>query len=289
MRAVLLNGKPGLRWLTKKAARKAFAVGSFAGRVRGRRSSTGVHVLTYHHIGDDDPHDPFCVSRSDFDLHMAWLAERHLAISLSQFEAFLAGRGTIPEDAILVTLDDGLRSLYLDALPTLERHGVPAVAFVSAGEMRPSNGSGTPVASRDPLSWSELATVASSGMAIGSHAYTHRSLGRMPADQVRDEVVRSRETLEQRLGRRVTTLAYPFGTRADYNHTVAAVCRESGYTCAFTSRHGAVRAGADPFTLPRVKVEGGESTWMFRLLCQGGLDGWRWVDRVLWRLQDSAR
>jgi hypothetical protein len=89
------------------------------------------------------------------------------------------------------------------------------------------------------------------------------------------------------LGTPVTSFAYPFGTRADYNEATAALLREAGYTCAFTSQHGAIAPGADPLTLPRVKVEGGEGMWMFQSLTRGGLDGWRWIDRTLWSLQAS--
>jgi hypothetical protein len=49
--------------------------------------------------------------------------------------------------------------------------------------------------------------------------------------------------------------------------------------------HGAIRPGMDPISLPRIKVEGGEGLWMFRLLSQGAMDPWRVVDQNLWRLQ----
>jgi hypothetical protein len=46
--------------------------------------------------------------------------------------------------------------------------------------------------------------------------------------------------------------------------------------------------GADLARLPRVKVEGGEPLWMFKLLCQGGMDVWRLFDNTLWRFQRPA-
>ena len=47
-------------------------------------------------------------------------------------------------------------------------------------------------------------------------------------------------------------------------------------------------AGADPLTLPRVKIEGGEGMGMFRLAASGGLDAWSLVDRSLYVLQKPA-
>jgi hypothetical protein len=107
----------------------------------------------------------------------------------------------------------------------------------------------------------------------------------MTEAEVEYEARRSREVLERRLERRITAFAYPFGTWADFNPSTTAILERSGYTCAFTSQHGAVRSGMNIYTLPRVKVESGEGMWLFRLLTRGGLDNWCWVDRTLWRLQ----
>jgi hypothetical protein len=113
-------------------------------------------------------------------------------------------------------------------------------------------------------------------------------MGKLSVSEVADEVGRSRDVLQQKLGQRVGSFAYPFGTRADFNQSTADILKCNGYTCAFTSQHGAVYSGMEPFSLPRVKVEGGEALWLFRLLVQGGLDGWRWIDKSLWRIQAST-
>ncbi len=131
----------------------------------------------------------------------------------------------------------------------------------------------------------ELQRLAASGATIGSHAFTHRSLARLPSDTQRAEAEQSRAVLEGLTRRPVTAFAYPFGTRADYDDATSAALRAAGYRFAFTSQHGAVLPGSDRLRLPRVKVEGGESLWMFRAIVHGAMDGWRWVDRWLWRLQ----
>ena len=61
--------------------------------------------------------------------------------------------------------------------------------------------------------------------------------------------------------------------------------REAGYAIAFNSMHGAIQAGADPISLPRIKVEAGEGLAMLRMLAGGAMDVWRVVDENLWRLQ----
>jgi len=244
-----------------------------------------VRVLTYHRFGNA-VRDPFSVREDDFDRHMRWLAEQELAVSLADLEAFVAGRRALKDGAVLVTIDDGAPSVHTRAFPILRRHGIPSVLFVPAGELGAGapqeHGNDTPDAR---MTREHLVELARNGVTIGSHAWSHHSLGRMTPDAAREQAVRSRAALEDLLGVGVTSFAYPFGTRADYNDTTAALLRDAGYTSAFTSQHGAITPGSDALALPRVKVEGGEGLWMFRSLARGGLDGWRWVDRTLWRMQ----
>ena len=283
-----------LRWQLKKVARKSMALGSCAtGYVPASILKYGdprVRVLTYHRFGTV-ARDPFCVAPSDFEAQMAYLADRKLAISLAQFEAFLAGKGSLPHGAVLITVDDGFRSLHRTALPILRHYDIPAVAFVSPsliGSRDTSKHDSYPNPPENFLDWDELAVLADCKIAIGSHAWTHRSMGRLPLSEASEEAIRSREVLEQKLGRQVGSFAYPFGTRADFNQTTADILKRSGYSCAFTSQHGTASTGMEPFSLPRIKVEGGEGLWLFRLLVQGGMDGWRWVDKSLWRIQASG-
>jgi peptidoglycan/xylan/chitin deacetylase (PgdA/CDA1 family) len=276
-----------LRWVLKKSARKTVAVAS--GVLHGRSQGPSIRVLTYHRFGDA-PHDPFCVRVADFEGHMATLARLGLAVSLADVEAFLAGTRVLADGSVLVTIDDGCPSTLVHAAPILRRHGVPAVAFVPTGEIGDQRSARDTIQQHpdDRLSWRELVELRDWGIVVGSHAWSHQSLGRMPLAAVREQATRSREALESRLGQPVTAFAYPFGTLADFTAETADVIRESGYSCAFTSQHGAIRADADRFALPRVKIEGGEDLWMFEASIRGGLDAWRWIDRTLWRMQASG-
>ena len=274
-----------LRWFVKKAARRSMALGSFASGSIGARwllsSTARVRVLTYHRIGASE-RDPFCVSRDIFEAQMRYLSEHRLAIDLDALRDFLAGRVGLPDGACLVTIDDGCESTLTEALPILRRWGVPAVAYVTASLV----GLKVDALPEPYLGWDELREVADSGfIEIGSHAFTHRSLGAMDPEEARSEAFRSKEQLEAQLGREVRSFAYPFGTRGDYNAVTERALADAGYTIAFNSMHGTIRPGLDPISLPRIKVEGGEGLLMFRLLSRGGMDAWRLVDQNLWRLQ----
>lgn len=272
------------RWHLKRVARRVVTAASDGTRhdlsIRALRGSC-IRVLTYHRFGQPG-RDPFCVHPESFEAQMAWLAGARLAVSLDDVDAHLAGERPLADDGVLVTIDDGCESLLAIAAPILRRWAIPAVAFLSAGEV------GEPASASVPerrLDWSELARVTEYGITVGSHSWSHRSLARLDRGGRLAELECARVVLERRLGRPVTALAYPFGTVADYDAHVADDARAAGYRHAFTARHGAIRAHADPFTLPRVKVEGGDDLRLFRSLVRGGLDAWRLVDENLWWAQ----
>lgn len=269
------------RWIAKKAARLAFGLASAAGILPGIAGGPGdrsrIRVLTYHRFGDAH-HDPFCLSGEAFAGQMRWLAERKLAVSLTDVAAFMDGTFDLPDGSVLVTMDDGDPSVAEIALPILERYKVPAVAFVVSGAIgRPGH-----------LSAAQIRALPEAGIDIGSHSATHRSMAKIPLIEAMQEISGSRQRLEDLLGEPVVSFAYPFGTMGDFNDAVAGMLVESGYRLAFTSQHGALIPGLAPMTLPRIKVEGGDPEWLFPLLCDGGLDSWRLVDRTLWQLQKPA-
>lgn len=276
---------PGARWYIKKAARGGVAYGTWAsGLLRAQRllrRGPRVRVLTYHRVGDV-PHDPFCVHRDDFEAQMRLLSEERRAVSLAQLQAFIAGTGTVPKDACLVTLDDGNISNLSEALPILRRCGVPAVCFVTSSLV---GGDFEGLVERF-MSADELRELASSELIdIGAHAHTHRSLGLMSDAEARDEAFQSKAELEEILGAPVASFAYPFGTRSDFSRQTDRHLADAGYEIAFNSMHGSIGGAADPISLPRVKVEGGEPLMMFDLISRGAMDTWRAVDANLWRLQ----
>jgi peptidoglycan/xylan/chitin deacetylase (PgdA/CDA1 family) len=274
------------RWFVKKAARAGVGFASWAsGGLALRRllaPSACVRVLTYHRFGEAR-RDPYRVASNAFDAQMRWLTEQKRVVSLEDVAAFVSGRRTLPANSVVVTIDDGCRSLYTEALPILRHYGVPAVAFVCAGliatdAVGADHGEGF-------LDWDELGRVREAGIEVGSHAWSHRSLGRMSHAEVLDEAGRSRRLLEQRVGAPVRSFAYPFGTRADFSAATDRVLEDVGYAIAFHSMHGAIRPGMAPVSLPRIKIEGGDGARLFRLAADGAMDAWRAVDLLVWRAQ----
>lgn len=102
------------------------------------------------------------------------------------------------------------------------------------------------------LTREELQRLAASPWAsIGAHSVSHSALSALSAERQRDEIFRSKQDLEQIIGREITTFSYPFGRKVDYNRTSVRLCREAGFRKAAANFPGQVHRWTDPLQLPR--------------------------------------
>jgi peptidoglycan/xylan/chitin deacetylase (PgdA/CDA1 family) len=87
------------------------------------RASRRLVVLAYHDVPAADT----------FAWHVAYVREYMHPVSLPQVVAAIRAGRSLPRDAVLITFDDGDRTVYDVALPILRDWGVPAVTFVIPG------------------------------------------------------------------------------------------------------------------------------------------------------------
>lgn len=105
---------------------------------------------------------------------------------------------------------------------------------------------------RDLMNWDEIREMQASGLVrFGSHTRRHTRLSGVDSqDALRDEVIGSRQSIEQHLGSTPRTFCYPNG---DTSRQAVDLVR-SNYTGAVTTAGGWHSAGSDPFLIRRVGV-----------------------------------
>jgi peptidoglycan/xylan/chitin deacetylase (PgdA/CDA1 family) len=101
------------------------------------------------------------------------------------------------------------------------------------------------------------------GVEIGSHSMEHPYLPGLPADRQVREVQRSREVLTEMAGREIPSFSYPFGASSPQ---LRAAVGGAGYRAAFTTSPRPLRAGDDPFALPRLSVDDCDADGLARRL-----------------------
>jgi peptidoglycan/xylan/chitin deacetylase (PgdA/CDA1 family) len=117
------------------------------------------------------------------------------------------------------------------------------------------------------MSWNEVQQLADLGpeLTIGSHAHSHRKLAELDNQAQCDELTFSKHILEDRLGRHIRALAYPYGWPGTYDERTKLLAAEAGYSVAFASRAGVNRSGkTNPFEVSRLGVGSTDSTPVLR-------------------------
>lgn len=143
----------------------------------------GLLVLSYHDIRDDVREkadaDAFAVSTQNFAAHLDWLsAHDYHPISLSQLIKASQGKATLPPRAVLLTFDDGLRSMYTRVYPLLRAYHYPALVavitdYVDMAPDRTIDYGYRPFGHDDFLTWDQLREMLASGLIeVASHTDT---------------------------------------------------------------------------------------------------------------------
>jgi peptidoglycan/xylan/chitin deacetylase (PgdA/CDA1 family) len=146
---------------------------------------------------------------------------------------------------IQITFDDSNESDYTLALPLLKARGMTARFFIVTGRVDRSGF----------LSGKQIQSLREEGMELGSHGVNHHSWARLGPKELKQELVDSKQLLEEVSGVQITQAACPFG---DYNRFVLTQLTESGYDRVYTSDGGP--ASSKSWVLPRNTLGRGQAS-----------------------------
>lgn len=211
-----------------------------------------VPILLYHRLGPVSP-DEMTVTTSVFEAQLKLIQERgYKVIPLTALVAALGDSAVpMPDRAVVLTVDDGHRTIYSDMFPLIQRLKIPVTLFIY-----PSAISNADYA----MTWAQLAEMKASGLVdVQSHTFWHPNFNvekkrLAPAAYekfVHDQFLKSKSVLEQRLGGKVDLLAWPFGIHDDQLEQWA---QAAGYVAAFTIERRPVTRPDKIMALPRFIV-----------------------------------
>jgi peptidoglycan/xylan/chitin deacetylase (PgdA/CDA1 family) len=234
----------------------AYLACAWAKRVLLRASaekSPGICVVLYYHTVAPSQRERFA---RQMDILL-----RHANPIRADFEAPLPhGRRFA-----CVTFDDAMTSFVENALPELEKRGIPGTVFAASGKLgrRPDwgNYSNEPLPSESTITEAQLGEIADRVL-IGSHTVSHPMLTRLSEKDAKCELDESRRTLQGMLNKKVTLFSFPYG---DFNERLIKWTKEVGYERVFTTLPLPVESGAEASVIGRVTVEPTDWPTEFRL------------------------
>lgn len=177
------------------------------------KKSAQVSLLCYHDFTIGKSNNPMVINIEHFRRHLQALRDARLpVISMDHYLAWRRGERDIPDPSIMITIDDGWKSVGKLAHPVLREFGFPYTLFLYKKYV---DGGGR------ALTTAEIKTLIAEGVTIGSHSVSHP----YPPDYRRRakgvtaeyeawldvEFRESKAFLEKKFGIKVTTYAYPGG------------------------------------------------------------------------------
>ena len=220
-----------------------------------------VLVFGWHRFVDKVRRPDTEITPQDFEKQMQELKDHGITvINMQDLLAWKRGEKSIPPRCAVLTLDDGWKSQYEVAWPILKKFGYPLTLFIYTEGVRGGHFGGG-----EAMTWEMLSEMRDAGVDIEAHSATHQDL-RKPYDKVakkrlsppeyeqwlQNEIVGSKQLLEQKLGIKVNCFAVPYGF---YNEHIKEVCRNAGYEAIFTVYGQPITFNAPASSLGRYLIE----------------------------------
>ena len=220
-------------------------------------------VLAYHSVVDESAAEnqkqyfPQTISAQTLIKHFNWLKENgYNVISWQQVIDAENGKGTLPDNAVLLSFDDGYETMYNVVFPLLKAYNYPAVFAPVTGWLdTPAN---KKIAYADKMldrsvfaTWSQVKEMEQSGLVeVASHTHNlHNGInanpsgGQLPAviapeykngkyetedaykNRLKSDFARTVQTLVNRIGKKPRVMVWPYG---QFNDVAVQLARQAG-------------------------------------------------------------
>jgi peptidoglycan/xylan/chitin deacetylase (PgdA/CDA1 family) len=230
--------------------------------------SKEVVVLVYHHI-DDQVQSSVTISTKLFEKQLeAMHRQGYQFITMDQFKSFMSDGTEIPDNAVLVTFDDGYESFYTNAFPILKKMRIPAVNFVITKGLDDPTGTPLPSLSREEIKkmrkeyagmdfqgHSDQMHAMKDGKPLLNNKITNNGLTETD-DELKQRVIKDTQACLTKIrevngSTSVDSYAYPFGS---YDDLTITYLHEAGIKYGFTTKAGIASLQTDPMQIPRINA-----------------------------------
>ena len=235
--------------------RTLFPDGQKPGVAAARQAITRtVPVLMYHRVADTDgPLKRYAVTPQQFDDQLRMLKSYGFhTLTSAEFAWYREGHAPLKGRPIMLTFDDAYQDFADNAFARLQRWGFSAEVFVvtdktgQAADWDAHYGPPAPL-----MDWTAIGRLSEAGIAFGSHLAMHRAADSLTSSQLLYEAVKSRETLQTRLGKEIRSIAAPYG---NLDERAQRIFYYAGYAAVFTTEDGTATLDHPLNRLPRIEV-----------------------------------
>jgi len=211
-----------------------------------------IPILCYHNFNPTTP-GSMNMTPQKLEAQLKWIKENGFTvIPLKEAVEYLQGkRASLPAKSVVITADDGWQSVYTYMVPLVKKYNFPVTLFIYPQTI--SQG-------KHAMTWDELKELQQTGLFdIQGHTYWHPNFKHekkrlSPSEYekfVQVQLADSKKILEDKLGIKITLLAWPFGIYDDYLEQQA---KKAGYEMAFSIDARDANRSYRPMAQPRFMI-----------------------------------
>jgi len=128
------------------------------------------------------------------------------------------------------------------------------------------------------------------GMEFGAHTHSHFNLIKLSRSKAEEELKRSKQLMEERLGVQIMSMAYPFGIpKRHFSKEVIEIVEKVGYQYGATLVCRGVQSTDSPFSIPRIGIGSNDTVEVLEEKVSGAWDligVWQekapsWIARII--------
>lgn len=231
---------------------------SISSAIQKKEDDNFLRCLFCHYVFDNQ--------REDFKLLLKELLSNGEFVNTETCIDMLKGKRKIDKRYYHLSIDDGFRNNFTNALPILKKYNVPAIFFVPSSLIGSDwektahycLNSTRYNAVIEMLRKEDLKSIISDGYEIGSHSKTHLRFSAISnnKDILKDEIIGSKNELEDMLNYDCKYISWPYGEKTDVNTESLEIVKQAGYEACFGAYRGTVNPGStSAFSIPRHHFE----------------------------------
>ncbi|NEW60402.1 polysaccharide deacetylase family protein [Sulfurovum sp. bin170] len=202
------------------------------------------HIFVYHRFGDTR-HPSTNTSIAELRKEFNYFKKNgYKVVKLETLINALKEDREIPDNWIVLTIDDNFKSFYTKGLPIFKEFGYPFTIFLYL--------KATQEGYKDYTSFDQLRKIAKYG-SFEYHSYAHAHMVNMSEKEIREDFDKGLAIFEKEFGIKPKYFVYPYG---EYNEQLERITKEYGFEAVLNQNMGAVSKGTDIFDIDRCALVG---------------------------------
>lgn len=221
------------------------------------------HIFVYHRFGDSRyPSTNTSIEelRHEFEY---FKTNGYEVVPLAKLVAALKDKKDIPDNWVVLTIDDNFKSFYTNALEVFKEYDYPFSVFVYV--------EATQKKYPDYLTWEQLREISKYG-SLEFHSYGHHHMTHLSDKEIKEDFEKGLALFEKELQLKPTVFTYPYG---EYSNRVQKIAKSYGFDAIINQNMGAVASFSDVYDMDRTALVGKSNLKLY--LRYKALDA-RWIE-----------